>query len=149
MELWEALSSYRRTIGMTITELSKRTKIPENTLKKILTGVVEKPSFEKVREIVYAMGLTLDELDCKLVEADYNSLSPKALLIARAYDDISEYGKTIIDTIIKFEENNSFKIVPVYDAYLDGTAETKFARLQEMSEVDTQAEAALTNEPNE
>ena len=45
----------------------------------------------------------------KIAEAEIKQLSPTALDVARAYDQMSEYGKSMIDKII--ENEKAYKVV--------------------------------------
>ena len=105
MELWEALSKRRKEIGMQFTELEKASGLSISTLKKILGGHVSAPSYESVQSIAYAMKMSMADLDRMIVEGDdqNDSLSPKALALAKAYDTLSPYGKSMIDCILENE----------------------------------------------
>lgn len=71
-------------------------------------------------------------------------VSPAALSVARAYDQLSDYGKAVIATVIEQEKKNKpIKRIPIIGtAWNDGRVETKLAARQEAKEL--AEEAALT-----
>lgn len=100
MELWEALAARKKEIGIKYEELSEKADIPVNTLKKIFTGRIEAPSFESIRAIAYAMGLTLDDLDKRIEETGKQSEEERELI--GKYRELTPVGKELIQTTMTF-----------------------------------------------
>ena len=63
MELGDLISLYRKQAGMTIDELSEKSKVPKGTLNKIIGGITKAPTLDNVRAIARALGKTLDDFD--------------------------------------------------------------------------------------
>lgn len=59
----EKINAMRKSIGMSIDELSEKSGIPKGTLSKITAGITKDPGIETVKAIVYAMGFSLNDLD--------------------------------------------------------------------------------------
>lgn len=53
----------RKESGMNLDELSEKSGVPKGTLSKITSGITKNPSLETMRDLVYAMGYTLNDLD--------------------------------------------------------------------------------------
>ena len=70
MEMYEVLAAVRKEKKVQFDELSQKTGLSVSTLKKILTGVTKAPLFENVRSIAYALDLTLDDLDMRIMESN-------------------------------------------------------------------------------
>lgn len=97
--LHEILTNRRKRLGMSIDQLVEKSEIPKGTVTKVLTGVSPNPALETVKAIAYALDLTLNDLD----EDKNPELSAEAVAVARAYDSMSDYGRAIIDCVIKQE----------------------------------------------
>lgn len=98
--LHKILTDRRRSLGMSIDQLVEKSGVPKGTLTKVLTGVSPNPALETVKAIAYALGLSLNDLD----ENHVSELTPEALMVARAYDHMSGYGRSLIDVIIDNEQ---------------------------------------------
>lgn len=130
---------------MSIDQLVEKSGVPKGTVTKVLTGVSPNPALETIKSIAYALDLTLNDLE----ENSKPDLSAEALAVARAYDKMSSYGKSLIDKIVENEgKYKVMKAVPVIGiAYQGGTVETKFAAKMEQREL-TEEENALNPEKN-
>ena len=62
MDIGKKLREAREKQGLSRDELVKKTDITVNTLYKIETGKMPKPSFEIVKKLSQALGISLDEL---------------------------------------------------------------------------------------
>lgn len=62
MELFEALSFIRKEKNMKINELSEKSGVPINTLKKILSGISNNPQLDTIKSIAKALDCTLDDI---------------------------------------------------------------------------------------
>lgn len=61
MELKDQITTFRKQLGMSIEELSVKSGVPVNTIKKISAGITKDPKVETLRALAYAMGKTLDD----------------------------------------------------------------------------------------
>ena len=141
--LHEILTYRRKKLGMSIDQLVEKSGIPKGTVTKVLTGVSPNPALETVKAIAYALELTLNDLD----EDNTPELSAEAVAVARAYDKMSSYGKSLIDKIVENESKYKImKAVPIIgEAILDGTIETREASKKEQREL-VQEENVLNSE---
>ena len=109
--LHEILTQRRKQIGMSIDDLVEASGLAKGTVSKIMSGITPNPQIESLKAIVYALGMTLEDLDDKKV----NRLSPEALELARKYDQITDpYDKRMIDSVvdISFERCASREELP-------------------------------------
>ena len=74
----EKIHEYKKKLGLTSEELSKRSGVPLGTLNKILSGATKDPKLETLKAIARVLGLSLGDFD------EYN---PRATF-KPAYDDI-------------------------------------------------------------
>ena len=62
--MWlDKLRNMKSASGLTTKEISVRSGIPEPTLEKIFAGKTKDPKLETIRQLVYSIGFTLDDLD--------------------------------------------------------------------------------------
>lgn len=101
MELYKVLSNRRKELGMKIEELSAKSGIPENTLKKVLTGITANPGISTVKAIVSALNMTLCQLDEQLEAAD--NLSSAEIKLLSDYRAIDERSKKFVRMVIDYE----------------------------------------------
>ena len=59
----EKINEYKKKLGMTTEELSKRSGVPIGTLNKILSGATRDPKLETLKAIARVLGLTLNDFD--------------------------------------------------------------------------------------
>lgn len=64
----EKISEYKKKLGITTDELSKRSGIPLGTLNKILSGATKDPKLETLKAIARVLGLSLDDFDDMEIE---------------------------------------------------------------------------------
>lgn len=61
--MWlDAFNEMRKKSGMTLDEISAKSGVPKGTLSKISAGITKAPPLETMRNLVYSMGYTLDDL---------------------------------------------------------------------------------------
>lgn len=102
MELFEALAARRKELGMQYEELSEKSKIPANTLKKIFTGKIGSPSFESIKAIAYAMDMTLEELDGRVEEkSEYNEID---IEMVKAISTLDAPGKEAVRAALESQQ---------------------------------------------
>lgn len=59
----EKIAEYKKKLGITTEELSKRSGVPLGTLNKILSGATKDPKLETLKSIARVLGLSLDDFD--------------------------------------------------------------------------------------
>lgn len=59
------LKKMKKQSGLTTKEIAIGSKIPEPTLEKIFAGKTKDPKLETIKQLVYFLGYTLDDLDEK------------------------------------------------------------------------------------
>lgn len=87
----EKISEYKKKLGITTEELSKRSGVPVGTLNKILSGQTKDPKLETLKSIARVLNCTLDDFDdMEKKEPSYEELKT---LIARNGKEMSTKDK--------------------------------------------------------
>lgn len=87
----EKISEYKKKLGITTEELSKRSGVPVGTLNKILSGQTKDPKLETLKSIARVLNCTLDDFDdVEKQEPSYENLKT---LIARNGKEMSTEDK--------------------------------------------------------
>lgn len=87
----EKISEYKKKLGITTEELSKRSGVPVGTLNKILSGQTKDPKLETLKSIARELNCTLDDFDdVEKKEPSYDELKT---LIARNGKEMSTKDK--------------------------------------------------------
>ena len=60
--IFDKLRAMRERCGLTVTEISNRSGVPEATVKRIFGGKTGDPQFQTIVALVHAMGGSLDEM---------------------------------------------------------------------------------------
>ena len=130
---YEIINERKKQLGITNSQLSEITGISISTLDKITAGKKNNPTLDTMQAIADAIGCSIDDFR----DVPSNPLSTKAMEVARAYDSMSSYGKSLIDKIVKNEcRYKIMKAVPVVgEAIQDNTVETKEAAKREQREL--------------
>lgn len=97
MELFEAITFVRKEKNMKISELSEKSGVPINTLKKILSGISDNPQLSTVRAIAHALDCTIDDLVYYDSKPRY-TLSEQQLI--KKYRLLNADGKQKVDMYI-------------------------------------------------
>ncbi len=62
--MWlDKIREMKASSNLTTKEISHLSKIPEPTLEKLFAGATKDPKLETMRQLVHALGYTLDDLD--------------------------------------------------------------------------------------
>lgn len=125
----------RELKGLTQAVLADKLGINGVTLSGYETGKHD-PKSDTLVKIAQICGVSVDFLLGR-EDTTSNSPSSRAMKIARAYDHMSAYGKSLIDQICENEKNyRVLKAVPMIGELInDGTIETKYAAKQEQQEL--------------
>lgn len=67
---YDKLRIMRTRCGLSITEISQRSGVPEPTIKRIFSGKTADPQFQTITALVYAMGGSLDEIIDENIKRD-------------------------------------------------------------------------------
>ncbi|MFR9207661.1 MAG: helix-turn-helix domain-containing protein [Lachnospiraceae bacterium] len=90
----EKIAEYKKKLGITSEELSKRSGVPLGTLNKILSGDTKDPKLGTLKAISRVLGCTLDDFDdvseTKTFEPSYEDVES---LIARNGKEFSTEQK--------------------------------------------------------
>lgn len=95
----DKINEYKKLLGITTEELSRRSGVPIGTLNKILSGATKDPKLETLKAIARVLGLTLNDFD-DTAEASGNVKAPPNTLAAHfegevftaeELDDIARY----------------------------------------------------------
>lgn len=140
---YEIINERKKELNITNSQLAEITGISVSTLDKITAGKKNNPTLDTMQAIADAIGCSIDDFR----DVPSKPLSTKAVEIARAYDNMSVYGKSLIDKIVENEKKYKImKAVPMIgDAILDGSVETKEASKREQREL-SHAEITLNSE---
>lgn len=87
----EKISEYKKKLGITTEELSRRSGVPVGTLNKILSGQTKDPKLETLKSIARVLNCTLDDFDD--VEKKEPSCDELKTLIARNGKEMSTKDK--------------------------------------------------------
>ena len=108
--MWlDAFNKMRKESGMSLDELSAKSGVPKGTLSKITSGITKAPALETMRQLVYAMGYTLSDLEEKEnapapSEDDTEALSVDEVVQAFVQAGIVPEGKDLSDQDLRFLE---------------------------------------------
>ena len=90
----EKSTEYKKKLGMTSEELSKRSGVPLGTLNKILSGDTKDPKLGTLKAISRVLGCTLDDFDDRPArKSNEPSYKDVEQLIARGGKDFSTEQK--------------------------------------------------------
>lgn len=114
MEL-DKIAEYKKKLGLTTEELSRRSGVPVGTLNKILSGETRDPKLETLKAIARVLGLTLNDFDddsyyvddetAKVAQAVYENPDMRILFDA-AKDSTSKDLQMAADLLKRFKETN-------------------------------------------
>lgn len=76
----EKITEYKKRLGITSEELSKRSGVPLGTINKILSGDTKDPKLGTLKAIARVLGCTLDDFD------DH----PAETLVEPSYEDVEQ-----------------------------------------------------------
>ena len=103
----DTLTQMRKSSGLNLDELSEKSGVPKGTLSKITAGITKAPTFETMKNIVHAMGYTLNDLDDGIGFSDV--LSQKEREHIKKYLALDERGKEIVDAILDLEYKHTIE----------------------------------------
>lgn len=91
----DIIIEYKKRLGLTTEELSKRSGVPVGTLNKILSGATRDPKLETLKAIARVLGLSLNDFD------DEDHMSPRTIA---AHFDAEKFTEEELKEIENFVE---------------------------------------------
>lgn len=110
--MWlDRLKEMKKNSGMTTSEISQQSGIPEPTLEKLFAGATKEPKLETMKQLVHFLGYSLDDLykeNSKILRVDFGakkapSQRDEADEIADVFRQLDEHGKGAVRAILNFE----------------------------------------------
>ena len=166
MLLKEIISDYRKANRLSQRAFAAKCGVTNGYMSMIenglnpSTGKAPVPSFSKLKQIANGMDMTVHQLiqiaddmeidigSNDMTGDDIDQLSPAALAVARAYDKMSGYGRSMIDKIV--ENEKKYKIVnrvpTIEEAYginvaHDSDLYARYNAMREQKELDQEQES--------
>ena len=85
--MWlDKLKELKKTSGMSAKQIADKTNMSERTVSRIFSGDTYAPGIDKLRDIVYAMGGSLDDI---LVESDFRVPTPEAQALKATVNELT------------------------------------------------------------
>ena len=85
--MWlDKLKDLKKRSGMTTKQIADKAKMSERTVTRIFSGDTYAPGIDKLRDIVYAMGGSLDDI---LDESDFRVPTPEAQVLKTTVNDLT------------------------------------------------------------
>ena len=105
--MWlDLLIEMKKESGMTLEQLAEASGVPRGTINKIFAGQTTDPKITTVRDLVHAMGHTLNDIDPKGIKTA-PALSAEALKLARDYDAMDKWGRKALRSVADCEIGRS------------------------------------------
>lgn len=94
----EKIAEYKKRLGLTTEELSKRSGVPIGTLNKILSGATRDPKLETLKAIARVLGLSLNDFD----DEEYSPTSVGTIAAHFEGEDFTEEELKDIEDYVNF-----------------------------------------------
>lgn len=106
--MWlEKLNDLKKQSGMTTKQIADKANMSERTVTRILKGETYAPGIDKLRDIVYAMGGSLDDVldesDFRLPTPMVEALKNENTTLQNAVNDLTAENVTLKDKIVTLE----------------------------------------------
>lgn len=93
----EKIAEYKKRLGLTTEELSKRSGVPIGTLNKILSGATRDPKLETLKAIARVLGLSLNDFD-----DEYSPSSVETIAAHLDGEDLTPEEQEEVKNFIKY-----------------------------------------------
>ena len=106
--MWlDKLKDLKKQSGMSAKQIAEKANMSERTVTRIINGETYAPGIDKLRDIVYAMGGSLDDIldesDFKLPTPLVESLKNENTTLQNAVNDLTAENVTLKDKIVALE----------------------------------------------
>jgi transcriptional regulator with XRE-family HTH domain len=106
--MWlDKLKDLKKQSGMSAKLIAEKANMSERTVTRILNGETYAPGIDKLRDIVYAMGGSLDDIldesDFKLPTPMVEALKTENATLQNAVNDLTAENVTLKDKIVALE----------------------------------------------
>lgn len=100
--MWlDKLKDLKKQSGMTTKQIADKANMSERTVTRILNGETYAPGIDKLRDIVYAMGGSLDDIldesDFKLPTPEAQALKTENITLQNAVNDLTDENVRLKD----------------------------------------------------
>lgn len=96
--MWlDKLKDLRKRTNMSTKQIAEKTNMPERTITRIFSGDTYAPGIDKLRDIVYAMGGSLDDI---FDESDFRVPTPEAQALKTTVNDLTAENVRLKDEIV-------------------------------------------------
>ena len=99
MEWLNILKKYKKSSGLTYTEISQRTGIPKTTLEKLFSGRTNDPKIGMLTKLAHCLGCTIDEL----AGSEGDRLTEEERGVILRYRSLDEQGKRAVTAFLRHE----------------------------------------------
>ena len=98
----ESLKALQTKAGITLLEWSNLSTVPEATIRKILSGETQSPSFDNVLKLVTSVGGSMDDVIGAKKESDIENNA--VMVLKEAYESRIEALRERIEDVKKYAE---------------------------------------------
>ena len=103
--MWlDKLKELKKSSKMSSMQIAEATGIPESTVKRIFSGDTYAPGIDKLRDIVYAMGGSLDDI---LDESDFHIPTPLAESLKTQNITLQNAVNDLTDENVRLKDENA------------------------------------------
>ena len=99
--MWlDKLKDLKKRSGMSTKTIAEKTNMSERTITRIFSGETYAPGIDKLRDIVYAMGGSLDDI---LDESDFRVPTPEAQALKSTINDLTAENVRLKDENVRLQ----------------------------------------------
>lgn len=103
--MWlDKLKDLKKRSGMSTKQIADKTNMSERTVTRILSGETYAPGIDKLRDIVYAMGGSLDDI---LDESDFHLPTPLAEALKTENTTLQNAVNDLTDENVRLKDENA------------------------------------------
>lgn len=104
--MWlDKLKTLKKETGMSAKQIAEKTNMSERTITRIFSGETYAPGIDKLRDIVYAMGGSLDDV---LDESDFHLPTPLAEALKTENMTLQNAVNDLTDENVRLKDENVF-----------------------------------------
>lgn len=103
--MWlDKLKDLKKRSGMSTKQIADKTNMSERTVTRIFSGETYAPGIDKLRDIVYAMGGSLDDI---LDESDFHLPTPLAEALKTENTTLQNAVNDLTDENVRLKDENA------------------------------------------